>query len=838
MTSFVSSNPRQPAIESSPSSARHRLFLLALVAAAFLLVPAAQAAAADFSLEVSITGTGEGGLGCKVNAGPLEECEEEYEEGTQVAVFAEPEPGSEFVEWNGECDTVAGDECKVEIDADKTIEVVFDLEEFELSIEAEGTGEGVVECQVESEPYEPCPASETYPYGTAVILYAEPEEGSEFVEWGGDCSGVEVECELTVEEPLSVTATFKPEPPFELTIETGGTGAGEVECEVEAEPAEACDPEAEYEEGTEITVIAEPKAGSEFSGWSGECDNVVSNKCEVEMDADKTVKATFNLKPTPKFALKVKKTGTGTGKVESTSPVSPKIVCGAECEKEFVEGTKVTLAQSADPGSEFVEWSGACTGTGACEVTMSAAKEVTAKFDLKPVVDFALKVKKIGTGTGKVTSTPAGIDCGATCEAKFEEGEEVELSQSPASGSEFSGWGGACTGTGSCEVTMTEAKEVTATFKPIPRTLAVTEAGTGEGAVKCKFNGTGSPGACTSPQPNGTTVELLAFAEAGSEFAGFSSGTGSASACATSPCSFTLQANSSITATFDLGPTPEFELEINLDGTGEGEVECKVGAGPQEPCEAEYAEGTEVTLVPIAETGSEFVKWAGDCTGSGACKVTMSANKSVTATFDEEEPPTPEFKLAITKAGTGSGTVTCDGGACAAKYPEGEEVTLAATAASGSTFSGFSGAGCSGTAPCVVTIEEEDVTVTATFTAKEEAKKEEPKKEEPKPPTEGSAKAAGSATVKSGKASLKLSCTGGPCKGTIQLKAKVKQGKKTKTLVIGKASFSIAEGASATVKVKLSGPAKQELAKGKVLKAKASGAGVTASTVKLKLAKK
>ncbi len=473
--------------------------------------------------------------------------------------------------------------------------------------------------------------------------------------------------------------------------------------------------------------------------------------------------------------------------------------------------------------------------TSNAEVTAIFACETEGGCGGEPT-KYPLTVSKPGAGSGTVTSTPAGINCGSECEAEFEEGEEVELSQSPASGSEFSGWSGACTGTGSCEVTMTEAREVSATFTPIPRTLTITEAGGGEGAVKCKFNGTGSPGACTSPQPNGTTVEVIAFAEAGSEFAGFSSGTGSASACTTSPCSFTLEANSALTATFDLQPTPEFELEINTDGSGEGEVECKVGAGPQEPCEAEYAEGAEVTLVPIAETGSEFVKWSEDCTGTGACELTMDADKSVTATFDEEEEQTPEFELTIAKAGTGSGTVTCNAGACAAEYPEGEEVTLAASAASGSTFSGWSGGGCSGTGSCVVTIEE-DTTVTATFTAnpKEEAKKEEVK---PPPPTEGTAKAAATAKVKGGKASLKLTCSGGPCKGTIQLKAKVKQGTKTKNLVIGKASFSIAEGATATVKVKLSGPAKQELAKGKTLKAKASGAGVSASTVKLKQAKK
>jgi hypothetical protein len=142
----------------------------------------------------------------------------------------------------------------------------------------------------------------------------------------------------------------------------------------------------------------------------------------------------------------------------------------------------------------------------------------------------------------------------------------------------------------------------------------------------------------------------------------------------------------------------------------------------------------------------------------------------------------------------------------------------------------------------VVTIAA-DTTVTATFTANPSPPAPtcatDPSLCPPSPPpAEGTAKAAATAKVKSGKAELKLTCTGGPCKGQVQLTAKVKQGKKTKSLVIGKASFSISEGATATVKVKLSGPAKQELAKGKTLKAKTSGVGVTASTVKVKPAKK
>jgi hypothetical protein len=447
------------------------------------------------------------------------------------------------------------------------------------------------------------------------------------------------------------------------------------------------------------------------------------------------------------------------------------------------------------------------------------------------VQTFPLTVTPEGTGEGTVTSTPAGIECGSECEAEFEEGEEVELSQSAEAGSEFIEWGGACTGTGTCNVTMSEAKEVTATFdlEPEEFALEVSTDGTGEGEVSCEVE-SGPAGPCEAEYAEGTEVALVPEAETGSEFSGWSedcTGTGA--------CELTMDEAHSVTATFDL----ESET-LTAEVEGPGSVSAPEDIDCPGVCAGAYNFGEEVTLTATPDSGAELLEWSGPgaetCAGTSTpnCEVEMTADKTVKAIFALE--PTPEFKLTIVKAGTGSGTVTCNAGACAFKYPEGEEVTLAATAASGSTFVGWSGAGCSGTTPCTVTIEE-DTTVTATFTtnAKEEAKKEEVK---PPPPTEGTAKAAASATVKSGKASLKLTCSGGPCKGTIQLKAKVKQGKKTKNLVIGKAPFSIADGASATVKVKLSGPAKQELAKGKALKAKTSGAGVSASTVKLKQAKK
>jgi uncharacterized repeat protein (TIGR01451 family) len=79
-----------------------------------------------------------------------------------------------------------------------------------------------------------------------------------------------------------------------------------------------------------------------------------------------------------------------------------------------------------------------------------------------------LSVTKIGNGAGTVTSSPAGIACGSSCTEDFEEGAEVVLTAVAGAGSSFSGWTGACSGTGACELTMDEAKSLGASFAKIP----------------------------------------------------------------------------------------------------------------------------------------------------------------------------------------------------------------------------------------------------------------------------------------------------------------------------------------------------------------------------------
>src|SRR6185436_6730679 len=101
----------------------------------------------------------------------------------------------------------------------------------------------------------------------------------------------------------------------------------------------------------------------------------------------------------------------GSGSVTS-APAG--ISCGGSCVADYPQGSVVTLTPQADAGSVFVGWTGACSGSGACSVSMDAARSVTAQFDQRR---FRLSIAKtpLGPILGSVTSSPAGINCGLLC---------------------------------------------------------------------------------------------------------------------------------------------------------------------------------------------------------------------------------------------------------------------------------------------------------------------------------------------------------------------------------------------------------------------------------------
>ena len=122
------------------------------------------------------------------------------------------------------------------------------------------------------------------------------------------------------------------------------------------------------------------------------------------------------------------------------------------------------------------------------------------------------------SGNGSVTSTDGFINCPGTCSHSYLSNTQVTLNANPAAGWTLSGWSGACSGTGSCIVTMTQNLSVGATFTQLSYTLTVATIGSGtvtstDGFINC-------PGTCSHSYLSNTQVTLNATARPGMGFWG------------------------------------------------------------------------------------------------------------------------------------------------------------------------------------------------------------------------------------------------------------------------------------------------------------------------------
>jgi phospholipase C len=310
------------------------------------------------------------------------------------------------------------------------------------------------------------------------------------------------------------------------------------------------------------------------------------------------------------------------------------------------------------------------------------------------------------SGTGTVTSSPAGITCGSTCSASFAKDTQLTLTATAGTGSSFAGWSGACTGTSECAFTVAASSAVTANFTSLP-VLQVTVAGSG--AVTSNPSGIDCPSSCSAPFASNTQVVLTAKPDPGSTFAGWS-GEGCSG---TNVCKITITKVSSVTATFT---TSSPTLHVTISGSGTV-TSSPSGISCPGACSASFANNTVVTLTASAGSGSEFSGWSGGgCAGAGNCQVTINGAISVTATFSAGT----SAVLTVTTSGAGTGTVTSSPSgiscpsSCSASFAIGTQVTLMATPTSGFNFAGWNGSGCSGVDTCVVTLNTNQ-TVNAAF---------------------------------------------------------------------------------------------------------------------------
>jgi hypothetical protein len=157
------------------------------------------------------------------------------------------------------------------------------------------------------------------------------------------------------------------------------TSGGEISCGTDCSRL--------FDPGATVTLKAEPEQGSSFVGWGGACSGTGAT-CEVKLSMDPndgntaTVDAKFDTEYVPPtVALTVTKSGSGAGKVVSTDKA---VDCGATCQAQVPIPSTVTLVATADLGSGFAGWTGACDNQGTdpvCNVEVNLATSVDAKFD-------------------------------------------------------------------------------------------------------------------------------------------------------------------------------------------------------------------------------------------------------------------------------------------------------------------------------------------------------------------------------------------------------------------------------------------------------------------------
>src|SRR6202008_1674774 len=99
-----------------------------------------------------------------------------------------------------------------------------------------------------------------------------------------------------------------------------------------------------------------------------------------------------------------------------------------------------------------------------------------------------------------------GINCGSTCSASFDTSSAVTLAATADSGSAFAGGSGACSGTGSCTVTIGRANAVTATFNVNGGIVSIARSGTGAGTVVSTPAGIVCGATCAVPFATGTSI--------------------------------------------------------------------------------------------------------------------------------------------------------------------------------------------------------------------------------------------------------------------------------------------------------------------------------------------
>lgn len=657
-----------------------------------------------------------------------------------VLLVASAGQNSEFVSFTGDCTLSQGTTCQVPPAPTRRVNVAFRARHT-LSVSATGNGSGTIasapgaiNCAA-SNAVTSGTCSDAYADGAAVTLTATPTNGSTFAGWTGACAGTSLTCTVTMAAARSATARFER---LGSIVVTGANGNGDglvtsspagIDCAIVGGTASgSC--AATFPVGASVTLTAAAAAGHVLRNWGAECAQAVGNSCVLGVATGTRTASIAFTGPVP---LSVTLGGTGGGQVTG-GPIACLLAGGnttGVCTANVAVGSQVSLTATPDGTSDFTGWSGACSGTAACSVTLAQASSVTATFKRKQVT---LSVTAGGPGSGSL-AVPGGAPCTVsensadqTCTYLVDVGTMVSLSAAPGQYQQFTGWSGACSGTTSCSVLLDQARAVRGAFKRRQVTLTVNVSGTGMGSITtntgltCVLVDGGPARTCTQQVDAGRNLQLGASADPYSQFGGFTGACTGTTNCQLVPDAADLTVNGTFTRRQSL-------VTLAITGSGAGTV----ALGTLTPCTvAENSAGRFCTWTvdagrPLVATATatggvmQFNGFSGDCAGVTPCTILPDQTVSFGASFSRRM-----VNVTLTLNGVGSGTVQVNSLApcalplnnapviCTRAVPMGLPVTLTAQAGTLQAFDGFTGACVSTTSPCTFT-PMADAAVSASF---------------------------------------------------------------------------------------------------------------------------
>ena len=538
----------------------------------------AAAQAATLTLAPSPASRGSGtitsapaGLNCTVKDGVTSGvCAVTFANGTVVSVTQIPNAGSIFQGWSGDC---VGNPCQVTMSQARVAEVTYRVPPAGIiAISGNGTGTGSVTsspsgiaCTVTAGVTSGI-CSSTFDAGVNVTLIGGSTNNGSFDGFSGACTGANCVVQSVSNVTTAVTATFSAAPQ-RLTVTAGGGSAGGgiitsqpagINCVLSGSTTSGtCT--AYFAINTAVTLQETTSGNAVFSAWGGDC---TSNPCQLVMSQGRTALATFQTQ-----GITLTGGGTGNGLVTS-SPAG--INCtitagttGGTCVTTFAPNTLVTLTSSPSGLSSFSGYTGSCSGT-TCTVAMvtGTMSGVTAQFAAPPTLTLTAATGSQGGGT--LTSSPSGLACTlsnsavtGTCTTAFALNTAVTVTQTPTNGSVFMNWVGACTGSGTCQVAMSQSRAVQALYRlAVPGSVTIMSgAGTGNGSVSsspggvaCSIANGVKSGICRAIFPVGSTVSLIPIANTGFTFTGFSG------SCSGMTCTLTIPENGDLTVAANFIP--------------------------------------------------------------------------------------------------------------------------------------------------------------------------------------------------------------------------------------------------------------------------------------------